>query len=78
MLSARHLRAHALGPLRRPGTIKEPARLPQLPIHEDVRLDAVLAVVAEFYAIAIAVLENSNSSSAGFGCRGGAGDWCGA
>jgi len=55
VLSAQHLRAHALGPLRRPVAIEEPARLPQLVV-EDLRLDAVLAVVAEFHAIAIGVL----------------------
>ena len=38
VLSAQHLRAHALGPLCRPRAIEEPARPPQFTVREDLRL----------------------------------------
>jgi len=56
VLSAQHLRAHTFGPRRRPSAIEEPTRLPEFTVREHLRLDGVLAVVAEFHAIPIAVL----------------------
>jgi len=64
-------------PIASPRPIEEPARLPQLAVHEVLRFDAMLDVVTEFHAIAIAVLGKLEEQLAGCGCRCGAGSWWG-